>query len=227
MNVAKTITLIGATALSACASYMLPVPGDFTPAVTLPVQGATGFKLKQMTVGDYQVSIDRGSTNERNQGSGAVTAARKRQNYSVVIQRAGSTVFTGGCQLVASETSVGAPAGIQITASEKAELDCELLPNGTGSKSWRLQLNGDPDAPLNGSFTGDGSFVLQGVGSAIGSMKHGPTVGYYIKRDDRTVASVQTSGKRQVLFAPDAQSDALVAAAVVLLLIDESVRDLD
>jgi hypothetical protein len=129
--------------------------------------------------------------------------------------------------LLASETSVGAPAGIRITASEKAELSCELLPKGTGSTSWRLQLSGEPDNPLTGSFVGAETYTLEGVGSAIGNSKHGPTVGYYIKRDGRTVASVQTSGKRQVLFAPGAQTDDLVAAAVVLLLIDESVRDLD
>jgi hypothetical protein len=226
MNLSRPLLLMTAVSLSACSSYVLPVPGDFTPNATLPVTGASGFKQKQLTVGDYQVSIDRSSTDERNQGAGVVNAARNRQNYSFVVQRGGATVFSGGCVLMASETNLGV-ATVQITTSEKAELDCELLPKGAGNKSWRLQLSGSPDDPLNGTFNGDESYTLEGVGSAIGSIKHGPTVGYYIKRDGRTVASVQTSGKRQVLFAPDAQSDQLVAATVVLLLIDESVRELD
>jgi hypothetical protein len=213
--------------LAGCASYTLPVPDDFQAENALPVAGATGFKLKSMTVGDYQVSIDRGSTHERAGGDEALNTARKRQNYSFVIKRAGATAFSGGCTLSATATNVGGPAGIQITAKENAELDCELLPQGTGRESWRLQLSGDPDNPLNGQFTGGQRYTLQGIGTAFGSTKHGPTGGYYIKQDDRTVASVQTTGKRQVLFAPGAQTDALVAAAVVLLLIDESVRDLD
>jgi hypothetical protein len=90
-------------------------------------------------------------------------------------------------------------------------------------------LSGDPDNPLNGTFKHEHSYsyTLEGIGTAFGSTKHGPTGGYYIKLDGRTLASVQTTGKRQVLFGPDMQTDALVAAAVVLLLIDESVRDLD
>jgi hypothetical protein len=223
----KLLLSAGAALLTACSSYVLPVPGDFTPATALPVQGASGFNQKQMTVGDYQVSIDRGSTNARHQAAGAVSDARKRQNYSFVIRRAGATVFSGGCQLLVSATNVAIPAGVQITARENAELDCELLPQGTGSTSWKLQLSGDPDNPLNGAFSGGESYTLEGVGTAIGNTKRGPTAGYYIKRAGRTVASVQTSGTRQVIFAPNAQSDALLGAAVVLLLIDESVRDLD
>lgn len=226
MKVTTTL-LLSVLALPACTSYVLPVPGDFTPAQALPVAGASGFNQKSMTVGDYQVSIDRGSTNERTQGTSGVSDVRKRQNYSFVITRAGNTTFSGGCQLVASETSIGAPAGIQISARDDAELDCELLPQGTGRNSWRLRLEGDPENPLSGRFVGDNtSYTLEGVGTAIGSTKHGPTAGYYIRLDGRTVASVQTTGKRQVMFAPNSQTDALVAAAVVLLLIDESVRSL-
>jgi hypothetical protein len=144
------------------------------------------------------------------------------------MRRGDALVFTGGCTLAANETTVAAPAGIQISASDKAGLDCELLPNGTGRESWKLKLSGETDRPLNGQFTGAlQSYDLEGVGTAIGSTKYGPTGGFYIKQNGRTVASVQTTGKRQVVFAPGSQSDALVAAAVVLLLIDESVRDLD
>ena len=93
---------------------------------------------------------------------------------------------------------------------------------------WRLRLKGDPDSPLNGELIGASvAYAVEGVGTAFGSTRHGPTGGYYIKQNDRTVVSLQTTGKREVLFASGAQSDALVAAAVVLLLIDQSVRDLD
>lgn len=215
-------------ALSGCASYTLPVPNDFTAAAALPVAGASGFKQKEMTVGDYNVAINRSSTKERGAGTDVVREARKRQSYNFVMRRGDAVVFTGGCMLAANETSVGVPAGIRISANDKAELDCELLPNGTGRESWKLRLNGETDRPLNGEFAGGGqTYTLEGVGTAIGSTKYGPTAGYHIKQNGRMVASVQTTGKRQVLFAPDAQSDALVAAGVVLLLIDESVRDLD
>lgn len=214
-------------ALTACATYTLPVPENFTAATTLPVSGASGFNQSRMSVGDYQVTIDRGSTQERAAAASSISNARKRQNYSFVITRAGATAFSGGCVLSASATNVAAPGGVQITAQDDAELDCEMLPQGRGSESWRLRLSGDPDTPLKGELTGARSYTLEGVGTAFGSTRHGPTGGYYIKQNDRAVASVQTTGKRQVLFAQDAQSDALVAAAVVLLLIDESVRDLD
>ena len=223
----KSTMLVTLALLAGCASYTLPVPENFAAEAALPVTGASGFNQKSMTLGDYQVAIDRGSTQERAGESQAITSARKRQNYSFVIRRAGATVFTGGCVLSASATNIGAPGGVQITAKENAELDCEMLPQGTGRDSWRLQLGGDPDDPLNGQLSGAQTYTLQGVGTAFGSTKHGPTGGYYIKQNDRTVASVQTTGQRQLLFANGAQSDALVAAAVVLLLIDESVRDLD
>jgi hypothetical protein len=223
----KQMAISLTTALVGCASYTLPVPQDFTATTALPVTGASGFNQSSMTVGDYEVRIDRGSTQERaGEGSG-ISTARKQQNYSFVIRRAGATAFSGGCTLSAKATNIGAPGGVQITAKENAELDCEMLPQGSGRASWRLQLNGDPDNPLNGQLSGPQQYTLQGIGTAIGSTRHGPTGGYYIKQEDRTVASVQTTGKRQVLFAPGAHSDALVAAAVVLLLIDESVRDLD
>ena len=210
-----------------CASYTLPVPQDFQAATALPVAGASGFNQKNMTVGDYAVRIDRGSTHERSGAASPMSTVRKRQNYSFVITREGATVFGGGCVLGASATNIDAPGGVQITAREKAALDCELLPQGRGSESWRLQLSGDPDNPLNGQFTGAQTYELAGIGTAIGSTRHGPTGGYHIKQAGRTVAAVQVTSPRRVLFAPDAQTDALIAAAVVLLLIDESVRDLD
>jgi hypothetical protein len=214
-------------AASGCASYVLPVPNDFSPAHSLPVTGASGFNQKNMTVGDYMVVINRGSTNTNDQGTDLVRAARKRQNYNFVMRRDGAIAFSGGCTLAANETTVAAPAGIRVTASEKAELYCELLPKGTGRESWKLKLTGDVDNPLTGEFTGQQNYTLEGIGIAIGSTKHGPTAGYYIKQDGRAVATVQTTNKRQVVFASNAQSDELVAAAVVLLLIDESVRSLD
>ncbi|HEY0304611.1 MAG TPA: hypothetical protein VGC44_06550 [Longimicrobiales bacterium] len=223
----KMAAVLFSSALAGCASYTLPVPPEFSAATTLPVTGASGFNQQSMTVGDYQVTIDRGSTQGRaGEGSG-ISTSRKQQNYSFVIRRAGATAFSGGCTLSAKATNIGAPGGVQITAKENAELDCAMLPQGTGSASWRLQLSGDPDNPLHGQLSGAHHYTLQGIGTAIGSTRHGPTGGYYIKQEERTVASVQTTGKRQVLFAPGAHSDALVAAAVVLLLIDESVRDLD
>ena len=109
MKNAKVLMLAGALGMTACGTYVLPVPSDFQAAHTLAVSGASGFNQRSMTVGDYQVSINRGSTNERDQGTGAINDKRKRQNYSFVISRAGATVFSGGCQLVASETSIKAP----------------------------------------------------------------------------------------------------------------------
>jgi hypothetical protein len=227
MTGSKLLMLATLAAATGCSSYVLPVPNDFSPANALPVTGASGFKQKTMTVGDYTVAIDRGWTRSNDEGGDLVRAARRRQNYSFVMRRADAIAFSGGCTLAANETTVGAPAGIRITASEKAELYCELLPNGTGKDSWKLELNGDPDNPLNGGYHGKQRYTVQGIGTAIGSTKHGPTAGYYIQQDGRTVATVQTTNKRQVVFAPNAQSDELIAAAVVLLLIDESVRDLD
>ena len=224
-----SILIIGASvALAACTSYVIPAPSGFAPATTLPVAGASGFRQKDMTIGEYQVAINRGSTREGAAGTDLVSDRDKRQSYNFVIRRASNIVFTGGCILRARETSVNAPAGVKITASEKAELECEMLPQGSGRDSWRLELSGDPDNPLNGSLAGAGSaYTIQGIGTAFGSTKYGPTGGYYIKQNDRTVATAQVTGKRQVLFAEGAQSDALLAATVVLLLIDESVRDLD
>lgn len=213
--------------LSACTSYVLPPPPGLTPASTLPVQGATGFNQSSMTIGDYAVRIDRGSTQERNAEVAPMSTARKRQNYSFVITRADSTVFSGGCSLSAKATNVAAPGGVQISADEAAELDCELLPGGRGRESWRLTLTGDPDTPLHGELTGATAYTLEGVGTALGSTKHGPTGGYYIQQAGQAVASVQTTGNRQVIFAPGAMADPLIAAAAVLLLIDESVRELD
>lgn len=210
-----------------CASYVLPVPADFTAGAALPVTGASGFKQKRMTVGDYQISIDRSSTRGRDSGGDAVRDRAQRQSYSFVITLADSTVFTGGCLLSANETTVAAPAGIELTAREKAELECEMLPGGRGRESWRLELEGDPDNPLNGQLTGTTSYTIKGIGTAFGSTDYGPTGGYHIRQGERTVASVQVAGKRQVVFEPGARSDSLLAAAVVLLLIDESVRDLD
>lgn len=227
MKMNKAVALASAVLLSACSSYVLPVPSDLTPAASLPVHGASGFNQKSMTVGDYAVRIERGSTQERNAAAAPMSTARKRQNYSFVITRADTTVFSGGCVLAAKATNVAAPGGVQITASEVAELDCELLPGGRGRESWRLTLSGDPDNPLNGELLGSQRYTVEGVGTAWGSTKHGPTGGYYIKQDERTVATVQTTGDRQVVIAPNAQNDVLVAAATVLLLIDESVRALD
>jgi hypothetical protein len=227
MTSRKVLMLATAAAMTGCASYQLPVPADYTPASALSVKGASGFRMGDMTVGDYYVAINRGSTDERSQGGNAAKEARKRQNYNFVMRRADAIVFTGGCTLAAKELSVGAPAGIRITAKEEASLDCEMLPNGKGSESWKLTLTGDPDNPLKGEFTGSQSYTLEGIGTAIGSTKHGPTGGYHIKQNGRVVATVQTTSPRAVNFADGAQSDALVAAAVVLLLIDESVRDLD
>ena len=223
----RSSMVAGVVMLTGCASYKLPVPAGFAPEHALPVAGASGFHQKSMSVGDYQVRIDRGSTQERGGAVSPVSVARKRQNYSFVITRGGATAFSGGCTLSASATNVAGPAGVQITAKDDADLDCELLPGGRGSTSWKLKLSGDPENPLQGQFTGAASYTIEGVGTAIGSTKHGPTGGYYIKQGDRVIASVQTTGKRELLFAPGQQADALVAAAVVLLLIDESVRALD
>ena len=227
MTSGKLLTLATAVVMTGCASYQLPVPADYTPANSLSVKGASGFRQGDMTVGDYYIAINRGSTDDRSQGTDVVMDARKRQNYNFVMRRGDALVFTGGCSLAAQELSVGAPAGIRITAREKASLDCEMLPNGKGSESWKLVLNGDPDNPLNGELSGRETYTLEGIGTAIGSTKHGPTGGYHIKQNGRVVATVQTTSPRAVSFAAGAQSDALVAAAVVLLLIDESVRDLD
>lgn len=227
MTIAKVLMLATASVIASCASYKLPVPADYTPASSLSVKGATGFRQKDMTVGDYHVAINRGSTNERGEGTDLVKQARKRQNYNFVMRRGEAIVFTGGCTLAAQELSVGAPAGVRISASEKASLDCEMLPNGQGRESWKLTLAGDPDNPLKGELTGRESYTLEGIGTAIGSTRYGPTGGYHIKRDGRVVATVQTTSPRAVNFADGVQSDPLVAAAVVLLLIDESVRDLD
>ena len=227
MRGSKLLMLATLAAATGCAGYALPVPDGFSAANALPVTGASGFNQKSMTVGDYAVAIDRGWTRSNDAGTDVVRESRRRQNYSFVMRRADAIAFSGGCTLAANETTVAAPAGIQITASEKAELYCELLPNGTGRESWKLNLSGDPDNPLTGVYQGKQNYTIEGVGIAIGSTKHGPTAGYYIKQDGRTVATVQTTNKRQVVFAPNAQSDELVAAAVVLLLIDESVRDLD
>jgi hypothetical protein len=227
IRTSRPAALAMVVSLTACASYVLPVPADLTPGATLAVQGASGFNQRSMTVGDYAVRIDRGSTQERSTTVAPVSNARKRQNYSFVITRTDSTVFSGGCSLSAKATNVGIPGGVQVSASEVAELDCELLPKGRGRESWRLTLSGDTDDPLNGQLVGTSTYTLQGVGTALGSTRHGPTGGYYIKQDDRTVASVQTTGPRQVIFAPQAMTDELIAAATVLLLIDESVRELD
>lgn len=215
-----------ALTLNGCTSYVLPVPGELASAAALPVAGASGFKQKQMTVGSYVARIDRGSTYHRHAGV-LVAESRKRQPYSFVITNGTEVVFTGGCFLTAEATNVAAPGGVQITAHEKAELDCEMLPKGASRDSWRLKLSGDTDNPLNGELNGASRYSIAGHGTAIGSTRHGPTAGYYLKHDDRTVASVQVVGKRQVLFAPGAQSNPLLAAAVVLLLIDESVREVD
>jgi hypothetical protein len=227
MTSAKVLMLAAAAGMTGCASYQLPVPADYTATQSLPVNGAIGFRQKDMTVGDYQIAIHRGSTNERNDGTDLVKEARKRQNYNFVMRRGDALVFTGGCTLAANELSVAAPAGVRISAKEAASLDCELLPNGQGSESWKLVLSGDPDNPLNGELTGREQYTLEGIGTAIGSTRYGPTGGYHIKHNGRVVATVQTTSPRAVNFAEGAQSDALVAAAVVLLLIDDSVRDLD
>lgn len=227
MKTGSLVIFSAAFSLAACASYVVPAPEGFTAATALPVTGASGFKQNSMTVGDYQVAIRRGSTKDRAEGTDLVSDRDKQQAYNFVIRRADNVVFTGGCFLEATETAINAPAGVKITASGKAELECEMLPEGRGRESWKLQLSGSPDNPLNGTLTGAASYTIQGIGTAFGSTRYGPTGGYYIKQNDRAVATVQVTGKRQVVFAPDAQSDPLLAAAVVLLLIDESVRDLD
>jgi hypothetical protein len=229
MKTAKVLMLANVITgvVSGCASYRLPVPDDYTPASSLKVSGAIGFNQKQLMVGDYVIAINRGSTNERDGGTDLVRESRKRQTYNFVMRKGENVVFTGGCTLAANETTVAAPAGIQITASGKAALDCELLPNGTGRESWKLKLGGDPDNPLNGDFHGREDYTLEGIGTAIGSTKYGPTGGYHIKQNGKIVATVQTTSPRAVNFAEGMQSDPLIAAAVVLLLIDESVRDLD
>jgi hypothetical protein len=223
----KTLIVVAVTVVTTgCASYSLPRPAEFAPAHTLAVQGGTGFKLKQMTVGDYSVQIDRSSTAEKEQG-GVVRDRSKRQGYSFVVKQNETTVFTGGCNMESAARRVAAPGGIEINAKENSELECEILPKGTGRDSWRLELTGKPNNPMTGRFTGNGEYVIQGVGTAFGSTKYGPTGGYYIKQGDRTVATVQVTGKRQILFAADAQSDPLLAAAIALLLLDDNARDVD
>src|SRR5687768_16386244 len=169
MMTPKLLTLATSVVLTGCASYQLPAPADFTTANSLTVKGASGFRQKSMTVGDYEIAIHRGSTNERNDGTDLVKEARKRQNYNFVMRRGDAVVFTGGCTLAANELSVGAPAGIRISANEAASLDCEILPNGKGSDSWKLVLSGDPDNPLKGELNGREQYTLEGIGTAIGS----------------------------------------------------------
>lgn len=103
------------------------MPADLKPATILEVQGTSGFNQKSLTLGDYLVRIDRGSTQERNAAVAPVSSARKRQNYSFVITRADSTVFSGGCSLSAEATNVAAPGGVQIAADEAVALACELI----------------------------------------------------------------------------------------------------
>ena len=222
----KRMGIVGVVLLLGCQSYVVPMPEGLEPARTLAVAGASGFNQKNMTVGDYAVVIDRGSTHHRQQGEGAVGAESKRQSFSFAARLNGATAFTGGCLLSASETAINAPGGIQINARESAALDCELLPGGRGSVSWRLELAGKPDAPLTGSFRTTSQYQIEGIGTAIGSTKHGPTGGYHITQAGRPVAAVQVTGDRNVWLAADAE-EALVGAAIVLLLMDESVRDLE
>jgi hypothetical protein len=220
-------TLAATTFTLGCATYTRPVPQNFTTGQTLAVSGATGFKLNQMTVGDYSVQIDRSSTREQRDGD-VVRERDKRQGYSFVIKRNDATVFTGGCNLTSSGRRVAGPGGFEINAGESSALECEMLPKGTGRDSWRLELHGKPRGPLSGNLSGGSSnFTIEGSGTAFGSTKHGPTGGYYIRQGERTLASVQVVGKRNVTFAAEAQSDALLAAAVALLLVDESVLDPD
>ena len=221
------LLILALTGSAGCASYVIPSPSGFAPATALPVKGNFGFKLNDMTVGDYHVAIKRGSTRDDGAGTDLVTERGKQQAYNFVIRLRDAVVFTGGCFITAEETAVNAPAGIKITAKESAELECEMLPQGRGSQSWKLLLTGAPDRPLNGTLSGTANYTIEGIGTAFGSTKHGPTGGYYIKQNDQTVATVQVVSKRQVLFAPGAQSDALLAAAVAMLLVDESARDLD
>jgi hypothetical protein len=223
------IVLISLTAAStSCASYTLPQPADFTPAQTLAVEGGTGINLDEMTVGNYNVQIDRSWTRERSEDIGVVRDRSKRQGYSFVIKQSEATVFTGGCAMEVDATGVGAPAGVEIAARQSSKIECEMLPRGTGRDSWKLDLRGQPNNPMTGNLIGNGStYTVEGLGISLGNTKYGPTGGYYIKQGDRTIATVQITGKRQVLFAPGAQSDPLLAAAIALLLIDEQARGVD
>ena len=220
----RIIAIALTAAASGCASYTIPQPAGFTAGQTLSVEGGTGFKLNRMAVGDYAVQIDRSSTKERQDDGSVVRDRSKQQGYSFVVKQNDATVFTGGCNVETDTRSIAAPAGIEISARENSELECEILPGGRGSDSWRLELKGKPDNPLNGRFIGNGEYTIEGIGTAFGSTKHGPTGGYHIKQGDRTVATVQVTGKRQVTFASDAQSQPLLAAAIALLLIDENAR---
>jgi hypothetical protein len=223
------VILFALTATStSCASYTLPQPAGFTPAQTLTVEGGTGFGLGQMTVGNYHVQIDRSSTREESKDIGVIRDRDRQQGYSFVIKQSEATVFTGGCTMEVDATGVGAPGGVEIAARQSSKIECEMLPRGTGRDSWKLELRGRPNDPMTGQLTGDGNtYTVEGRSISLGTTKYGPTGGYYIKQDDRTVATVQITGKRQVLFAPGAQSDPMLAAAIALLLIDEQARGVD
>lgn len=222
------LTIAVTATLASCGSWALPRPAGFTPEQTLAVQGGTGFKLGQMTVGTYTVQIDRSWTREQAKDVGVIRDRDRQQSYSFVIKQSEATVFTGGCTMDVDATGVGAPAGIVIAARQSSEIECEMLPQGSGRDSWKLMLRGRPNDPMTGQLTGNGStYTVEGRSISLGTSKYGPTGGYYIKQGDRTVATVQISGKRQVLFAPGVQSDPLLAAAVALLLIDEQARGVD
>ncbi len=228
MKLNRVVTIALAAALTSCASYKLPQPAGFNPAQTLAVIGGTCFRLSEMSVGYYAVQVDRRSTIVRAADVGVVRDRSRRQGYSFAIKQSEAIVFTGGCAMEVDATGVGAPAGVEIAARQSSKIECEMLPRGTGRTSWKLELSGRPNDPMTGQLTGDGStYTVHGLGIAIGTTKYGPTGGYYIKQGDQTVATVQITGKRQVLFAPGVQSDPLLAAAVALLLIDEQARGVD
>lgn len=219
-----TSVILLATFAAGCSSYQLKSPENFE-GESIQVSGSQ----KRLRIGPYELAdVQRGW----NKGSGwsvsAVSSGKVRQQYQFKVARDSIVLSETGCEFRASERSLGLKGGWSFTLGESAELSCQT---SSGQEKWNLNVSTKGDEALAGKITGPREYRVQGIGlTGLSKGTHGPVAGFHLFDGEAPVAAVQVISPRRVVYAKgldERQRDALVPAMAALMLLDESIREMN
>lgn len=222
MKIASAI-LIAAFA-AGCSSYQLKSPDNFK-GESVHVSGSQ----KELRIGPYELAdVQRGWNKASGWSVRSVSSDKVMQQYQFKIARDSIVLSETGCEFRASERSLGLKGGWSFTLGESAELSCQT---SSGQEKWNLNVSTKGDEALAGKITGPREYHVQGIGlTGLSKGTRGPVAGFHLFDGDTPLAIVQVVDPRRVMYAKgldERQKDALVPSIAALMLLDESLRDMD
>jgi len=215
--------------LVGCGSYQLPAPEDIAAAPVVGVKGRQGWVRNRISFGDYEArEIDRDWVRSDTTRIVWYKASKSAQPYRFQLAYKGEVVWVVDCAYRTKDRDIEVGDGWEFELESNAALFCGLAPVD-GGELHRLELHASRNRVLTGTVTGAYTMRVEGRGTALfDNGEHGPTGGFYLRADGRSLAAVQTANSGSVRIAThlDLQHrHAVAAVAGALLILDESRRE--